>query len=285
MVGYSGFSMSNNAIAAYENGLVPASKIKGVPASLVKQYCTYSEWHHSSKFYNKVEFYNPVYVRATFGLEPHEEYAPDPEAIKALVDSKAKKRQMEERFEKCRVVWLEWGGTRKHPSAKTLIEFDASVSVLGKSATVTLADGKSFVKRLDTKGFSFSTEFSEAERIAWVEHKRQSVAKAERQAVKQVKVRVFSLDQQEQQNALRKQMAENCICSNEFLEFDFEQGMAVIGSPEARRFAEWFNKRNPEATALDLSQQNSIFQQVKQFWINYRRNLSSIAAALGLVER
>ena len=34
MAGYAGFSMSNNAVAAYDSGLVPASKIPGVPAAL-----------------------------------------------------------------------------------------------------------------------------------------------------------------------------------------------------------------------------------------------------------
>jgi len=48
MAGYNGFSMSNNAVRAYNNGLVPASKVSGVPSALVKEYGRPVEYHHSS---------------------------------------------------------------------------------------------------------------------------------------------------------------------------------------------------------------------------------------------
>lgn len=83
MAGYSGWSMSNNAVAAYDNEEMPKSKwtkkamlsriadlieeentdldIKLVSKLSKKQlqdiFLTYSGWHHTSKFYNKTIFF------------------------------------------------------------------------------------------------------------------------------------------------------------------------------------------------------------------------------------
>ncbi len=86
MAGYHGYSMSNNAVAAYENGEMPMSKwskkaiierieeaiddgdielqcsldkLKKLPLEFLKRDClTYSSWHHTSKFYNETDFYS-----------------------------------------------------------------------------------------------------------------------------------------------------------------------------------------------------------------------------------
>jgi len=66
MAGYSGYSMSNNAVQAYEEGLKPK-------AAMVKHYDNFTsklfneleeqelvwveEWHHTSKKYNRTNFY------------------------------------------------------------------------------------------------------------------------------------------------------------------------------------------------------------------------------------
>ena len=76
--GYSGYSMSNNAVAAYEDGEMPLSKwsksaileavqkldpakaklLEGVKLSALKKNVLYnSSWHHTSSMYNKTEFY------------------------------------------------------------------------------------------------------------------------------------------------------------------------------------------------------------------------------------
>ncbi len=52
--GYNGYSMSNRAVQAYEDGLVPASKIREVPTPLIQEFCRYAEWHHTSSQYNCV---------------------------------------------------------------------------------------------------------------------------------------------------------------------------------------------------------------------------------------
>ena len=85
MSGYFGYSMSNNAVSAYRNGKKPLSKwtkkailealeeecehgnvpnealdlAKGMTVKELKEKvleCT--EWHHTSKFYNRTDFYS-----------------------------------------------------------------------------------------------------------------------------------------------------------------------------------------------------------------------------------
>ena len=80
MAGYADdFSMSNNAIDAYDRGLRPRSKwskadilnalpanaraylqLDGYPLEFLREYFLVAEeWHHTSKLYNKTEFYRP----------------------------------------------------------------------------------------------------------------------------------------------------------------------------------------------------------------------------------
>lgn len=77
MAGYNGYSMSNNAISAYESGERPISKwtkkaiieavkeinsnidLSGLSVKELKSHClTQSSWHHTSKKYNKTDFYS-----------------------------------------------------------------------------------------------------------------------------------------------------------------------------------------------------------------------------------
>lgn len=81
MSGYYGYSMSNNAVEAYENGERPLSKwrksdileaisvseielkcsiskLQKLPVKVLKEVClTYSSWHHTSNHYNQTNFY------------------------------------------------------------------------------------------------------------------------------------------------------------------------------------------------------------------------------------
>ena len=155
MSGYShDFSMSNNAIAAYDNGLRPASKISGVPAVLVKKFCRPDEWHHSSKAYNRVNFYNPTEVRAIFGLEVSEDFDADSRAIAALAEHKVGGAGIETHMN-CRVEWIEWAGSLKRPTATKRTADGCAVSVKGQTATITLPTGETLTKRLATRGFHF----------------------------------------------------------------------------------------------------------------------------------
>lgn len=155
MVGYCGFSMSNNAVAAYNDGLVPASKIRGVPAVLVREHCRPSEWHHCSKNYNEVDFYEPSKVRAIFGLEAHEDYKADPRAVAALAAHKAGAKKAAEVMTNCRVEWIEWSGSLRRPKAKQMAADCCTVTVKGQTARITLPDGRTMTKRLATNGFFF----------------------------------------------------------------------------------------------------------------------------------
>ena len=84
MAGYKGYSMSNNAVDAYENGEMPLSKwrkadiIKAInqyiedvevnfdmdlllklPLRILKnELLSQSSWHHTSSMYNKTDFYS-----------------------------------------------------------------------------------------------------------------------------------------------------------------------------------------------------------------------------------
>lgn len=160
MSGYNNFSMSNNAVAAYNRGCAPASKIKGVPTILVAIYCTRSEWHHSSKNYNKVDFYNEEEVRAAFGLETSADYEVNPEAVQALAEHKAAGAPVAVVHQNCKVNWIQWTGTLKRPKATDRIELGCTVSVKGQTATVTLPSGEVLTKRLSTNGFYFNEQKS-----------------------------------------------------------------------------------------------------------------------------
>ena len=63
---------SNNAVEAESEGKMVATKfaryvrrwksLKGCTAADIKEACEASEWHHSSKFINSVDYYDPVEI-------------------------------------------------------------------------------------------------------------------------------------------------------------------------------------------------------------------------------
>lgn len=139
MAGYNGWSMSNNAVAAYEDGEKPLSKwtktdildaieeqevklkcsiekLKKLPIKVLKEIClTYSSWHHTSNHYNKTDFYSLDVDRI--------ENLMDDELDELLsnykADKKAESKPLEEKWE---CAFLEWSGSRKHPVATEVIE-------------------------------------------------------------------------------------------------------------------------------------------------------------------
>ena len=139
MAGYNGFSMSNNAVAAYEDGEKPLSKwtradifdaiesqevelkcsiekLKKLPVKVLKEVClTYSSWHHTSNHYNKTDFYS-------LNVEGIENLTDD-KIEELLSDYKAnKKTESEPSEERWECAFLEWSGSRKHPVATEVIE-------------------------------------------------------------------------------------------------------------------------------------------------------------------
>ena len=164
MAGYSGISMSNNAVDAYDRGLCPASKIhKTLPQELIVMFCKAEEWHHSSPRYNAIDFYNPDRVKATFGIIKHESYPPNEKAIAAWVtykeDRKAaalKQKQAESQtFSPCLVNWsnTDYKGKRRYYEQR-----GCTVVVKGNWCFITFPDGKTMNKAKTTKYFSFEPE-------------------------------------------------------------------------------------------------------------------------------
>lgn len=115
MAGYCGYSMSNNAVKAYNEGEKPLSKwskkdiIEAVVVrektsidisvltlkELRDEFLVYSSWHHTSKFYNQTEFYNLDEV----AIERFNE-----EKLNKIVNSRVKKvKRSKEEIEKKKI--------------------------------------------------------------------------------------------------------------------------------------------------------------------------------------
>lgn len=165
MAGYSDFSKSNNAVFAEREGRFPlsrAAKLTKVPAELVKKYVSTGEWHHTSGWYNRVDYYSLREIKIVFGLEPtptdeaDDEFGrePKPEAAAALAAWKPAKIETDVQ-ENCTVEWIEWSGSRNYPKATKRCEENCTVAVKSQTATITLPCGTVFTKRLSTRGFSF----------------------------------------------------------------------------------------------------------------------------------
>jgi hypothetical protein len=144
MAGYADdFSKSNNAIIAENAGLFPASKIakklgNGCTAKGVKETLTPAEWHHTSSFYNTTDY---------FDLEEATERIDE---IKAASTIEKKSVTLTGAI----VTWLEWGGSRNHPTASEQTAENCTVEYKGGAfCTVTLPSGKVMKKKLDTNGF------------------------------------------------------------------------------------------------------------------------------------
>ena len=58
MSGYAGYSMSQNAVAAYDDYKMPASRAKNYLGLKNLVGISASEWHHTSKEYNCTDFYD-----------------------------------------------------------------------------------------------------------------------------------------------------------------------------------------------------------------------------------
>lgn len=129
MAGYNGFSMSNNAVAAYEDGEKPLSKwtkadifeiiedkdreinlkcsiskLRKLPVKILKDIClTYSSWHHTSSHYNKTDFYS-LDVKAVENLT-------DERIDELIAECKADKKNRKQTFRRemgmcfLRMVW------------------------------------------------------------------------------------------------------------------------------------------------------------------------------------
>lgn len=131
--GYDGYSMSLRAVDAYFAGEMPLSKwtkaaltaaflssgaapevinvVTKVKAEILKDCFLYrSSWHHTSNRFNRTDFYS-------FDIDKAEAMTLQ-EAFDLLEESRKpkEKKPLQERRAVC--TFLEWSGTRKHPTAK-----------------------------------------------------------------------------------------------------------------------------------------------------------------------
>lgn len=130
MSGYNGFSMSNNAVLAYENGLKPYSKwtkcdildclsvdsctvkkLRKYSVQTLKDYfLQYTEWHHTSNYFNCTDFYSVKECDLIDFVE-----------LDSLESwNKEKRIQQKERKQAAKALkkafcsWYDFEGTRKH---------------------------------------------------------------------------------------------------------------------------------------------------------------------------
>jgi hypothetical protein len=161
MSGYHNFSMSNNAISAYESGEMPRSKwtkgaiidaiseiakdyseinvsgFKKVRAEILReQVLRRSSWHHTSSYFNETVFYT-VSVNDVLSANKR---------IDKLQAAKVEKIVKPE-VKRVRAHYLEWSGTRKHPKAT---DCEAVGEIRGNWF---YPDGESFKKSTTAKGF------------------------------------------------------------------------------------------------------------------------------------
>jgi len=152
--GYDGQSKSWNAVDAEDRGEFPASvcaRKLAVPVKVVK-WCreARTDAHHTSSYYRRTMYYDLDALRYWLS-------APEGQAALAEVraEKRAERKASSQVHENCKVEWLEWSGPRDHPKSTRCRAEGARVEVKGQTATITLADGQTFRKRVTTRGFDF----------------------------------------------------------------------------------------------------------------------------------
>lgn len=174
--GYSGYSMSNRAVSAYNDGEMPLSKwTKALILASVEELLTsgadeimsklrqlskrtlashflvYASWHHTSSYYNKTEFYRiDDYAVEHLTLETCNELKQK--------DLASKQEQTEEKQPNpCYVGtlnYLEWSGTRRHPRATAKSELGI-VEERGRFYVLYRQDGAEMLrKKMSANGVS-----------------------------------------------------------------------------------------------------------------------------------
>ena len=180
--GYSGYSMSNRAVDAYEDGEMPLSKwtkkmiisevvehehfteeeLKKYHKNVLAEYFLFeSSWHHTSKFCNATDFYSIDEDIAKEGSikeleEIKKRYTPERKPKKEIKKIEARKAH---------ITYLEWGGTRVHPKATNV---DAYAVIIGNWAY--LENGKK--KSICSNGFKVNKYLDRAPRGSAVIFKR-----------------------------------------------------------------------------------------------------------------
>lgn len=159
MSGYNGYSMSNNAVQAYEDGEMPLSKwnkstileaiqnsdeitddkkqvLHSLSAGQLKTLLTYSSWHHTSNHYNKTEFYR-IDVDKINDMSISD--------LQHIQASQTEKKEPEKSVRK--VAYIVWGGSRNYPTKK---RYEETCEIVGNWAMT--SNGR---KSITANGFEF----------------------------------------------------------------------------------------------------------------------------------
>ena len=97
MAGYNGYSKSNNAVSAESRACLPLTHAvnyvvektgikKSLAKKLVTEFADFGEWHHSSKFYNVVKYYEAGQIVAAIEMAVVGGIPVDYEHIAVLID-------------------------------------------------------------------------------------------------------------------------------------------------------------------------------------------------------
>ena len=160
---------SNNAVYAENNGLKTATQLSkelGVSPSAIKAMLEPTEWHHTSTYFNKTDYYRfPPLVITPFKLNiTKEERSMQLEEARKKIEEKRetllkKMKDFDARkveiitHENCTAEWLEWSGSRSKPICTKRHEENCKVVDNGKSTLyITPLHGKQITKRKGTKG-------------------------------------------------------------------------------------------------------------------------------------
>lgn len=183
MAGYCGYSMSNNAVDAYNRGLMPWSQwkkqdilaavdgairdsesgegetltlhcslslLRKAPVAALKNLLLCSgEWHHTSSYFNETDFYELDLIQ----LEELTDEQIQKEIDRVREEAQKKKAEKNAPGERWVCTYLEWSGTRNHPKAteyteEGIVKGDWFYLSTGKKKNI-YANGFEFVKRVD----------------------------------------------------------------------------------------------------------------------------------------
>ncbi|MDF5050484.1 hypothetical protein P3646_06790 [Vibrio parahaemolyticus] len=151
--GYSGYSKSNNAIFAEEENKFPISEISKrtkLATDTIRYFFEPCEWHHTSKLYNKTDYYD--YNEIVENIDD-EVLAYDKE-LKAKKRSQRKNTQL---HKGCDVDWVEWRGNGRSKRRVERSEENCTILVSGNKHTITTPSGEVVVKMGHANGFMFRT--------------------------------------------------------------------------------------------------------------------------------
>ncbi|EOV0917352.1 hypothetical protein ACOLNO_000124 [Vibrio parahaemolyticus] len=147
--GYSGYSKSNNAISAEEDGKFTVSEISRrtkLTTDTIKHFFEPCEWHHTSKNYNKTDYYDLEEIVSSINEE-----------VLEFDKTQKEKNKTKRSLKGCKVEWIDWQGTGRNKRPIQRSEENCTILISGKKHTITTSTGESFVKMEGANGFSFLT--------------------------------------------------------------------------------------------------------------------------------